>query len=408
MNRNIIILLLSGLFFTTCKEEGRLDHIDDLAPAPLPVTVSEVINRPGGAVIRYKIPKDRNLAGVKALYYRGDELCESKASLYVDSLIVEGFGNTNPRDIQIYSIGWNEKSSEPVTVQVNPLMPPILAAIKELGPTFGGVEIRFLNQARANLTMVLLIDSTGNNLWEPLQTFYTKADTGSFFRRGLKDKEQKFAMYFRDRWNNKSDTIVRALTPIKEELLPKSNFLNRKLPGDTWEPAESAYPLDRMWDGIVNLRTNIFASKNTEAPMPQHFTISLGFKAAINRFKIHQRADFAYIGTTARTFELWGSDNPPADGSWNNWYLLGEFEAFKPSGYASDGSAGTVTAEDKHYACVEGIDCELLVTDKTPNPYMPVTHIRFKTKSTYETHGTVKKTGQVTISELTFWGLIEK
>ena len=223
----------------------------------------------------------------------------------------------------------------------------------------------------------------------------------------MENKEQHFALYLRDRWNNKSDTLVQMLTPVLEEEIPKSNFSNMKLPGDSWEYIQGAqYAIEGLWDGITSSRVgNIYAGRTTE-PMPQHFTISLGHTVAISRFKVHHRLNDEYINASPRTFELWGSELPPANGSWDNWHLLGEFEAFKPSGYEEDGSVGTITAEDKNYARVEGIDCELITTDRVEDPHRQIKYIRFKTTSTYNTYGTDATLGQLIIAEISFWGQI--
>ena len=408
--KGFTVLLFYGLavFFVGCKEEGRLDHIDDSAPAPSKVTVVEVKNLPGAAVIKYKVPKDRNLAGVVAVYERNGEICETKASVYVDSLVAEGFGNTDSRIVKVMSIGWNGKMSEAEDVPVRPLEPPVLTAAKQISSTFGGVAISFSNAARANLAIVLMTDTTEMDFWYPLQTFYTKADTGKFYRRGLKAKEQRFAVYFRDRWNNKSDTIIQYLTPEEELLLPKNTFTNQRLSGDTWQYIQMAdYAIEGVWDNVIGTRvSNIFASLN-EAPMPQHFTISLGYRAMISRFKVYHRLGDEYFGASPRTWELWGSDNPPRDGSWDNWYLLGEFYAFKPSGYDEDGSVGAISEDDKAYCRNEGIDCELTVTDKVEDPFREVTHLRFKTTATFNTYGTDAENGQLVLAELTFWGQIK-
>lgn len=412
MNKNIKLLLLLilplSIIWIGCSEEGRLDQTDQSTPAPQPVSVTQIENIPGGAIIWYKVPKDENLLGVKAEYERSPgQLVKAEASLYSDSLLVEGLGGTTAYEVKLYSVGRNGKTSAAVTIEVNPLEPPIEIATKTMLATFGGVKIEFTNEARANLALVLMVDTTGTGLWTPLQTFYTSAANGSFYRRGMENKEQNFALYIRDRWNNKSDTLVQTLTPVLEEEIPKNKFENVRLPGDSWEYIQGAqYAIEGIWDGITSSRVgNVYAGRTTE-PMPQHFTISLGHTVSISRFKVHHRLNDEYINASPRTFELWGSELPPADGSWNNWHLLGEFEAFKPSGYEEDGSVGAITADDKTYARVEGIDCELVITDKVEDPHRQIKYIRFRTTSTYNTYGTDADLGQLIIAEMSFWGQI--
>jgi hypothetical protein len=390
-----------------CKEEDRLDHINGSSAIPELVTVKEVINREGGAIIKYKVPEDKNLLGVKAVYERNGEICETKASKYTDSLIIEGYGDTNEHDVKLYSVGGNTKLSDPIDVKITPLLSPIWSTDIDIDATFGGVNLFFSeNNTNANLSLVLMVDSVGNGDWTLLQVFYTKATTGRFARRGLVNKEQKFAVYIRDRWNNASDTIFKDLTPIAEEKIPKDKFSNAKLPSDTWIAVEDnnpGYSMEMVWEGTESSPPDagwwsIFATPFT-SPLPQHFTINLGHKVMLSRFKMWGRQWEIYTGSLPRTFQVWGTDNPPADGSFDNWQLLGEYEVFKPSGYERDGSVGAVTAEDREYL-FSGADYEL-------DTYPTIQYLRFRTLTTFNSHGTGAKSGQVIIAELSFWGQLK-
>ncbi|KAA6336142.1 hypothetical protein EZS27_015687 [termite gut metagenome] len=409
MKKIISIMLLIATFFVWYGcEEGRLNYIDNLAPAPAPVTLDAVTSKPGGAVIKYKIPNDRNLLGVKAVYIRNGELCETKASLYVDSLIVEGFGDTQPKEVKLYSVGKNGKLSEPLSVQVMPLTPSVFSAQIDMESGFGGVIVALsANLSKANLALVLMIDTLKTGDWIPLQTFYTQSTSMKFSRRGLKPEEQQFALYIRDRWNNKSDTLFKDLIPIAEEKIPKDKFKNAKLTGDSFAEAEnnSRYRLENIWD-VVDASSGyreIFANQFS-SPMPQQFTIDLGRKVGISRFQLLPRStDERYSGSYPRTFQLWGSTNPPIDGSYNNWFLLGEWSVSKPSGYGEGGAVGTITAEDLDYFNTRQ-EYELIVSDQVTDPYQTISYLRFRTTSTFTTYGTEAKTGQVIIGEITLWG----
>ena len=70
MKKAIFLGMLSLLSWYGCKEEGRIDIINEDAPAPLPLTEVTVTPRHGGAVLRYQIPNDENLLCVKAVYER--------------------------------------------------------------------------------------------------------------------------------------------------------------------------------------------------------------------------------------------------------------------------------------------------------------------------------------------------
>jgi hypothetical protein len=363
-------------------------------------------------VIKYATPRDKNLLGVKVVYTRNGEVCESKASKYTDSLVVEGFRGTAPQEAQLYSIGLNSKLSEPVTVSFTPLIPPIQTVKFDMEESFGGVTVSLdENDSKADLALVLLFDTmeytTGDQRqWKELQTFYTASAAMKFSRRGLSVRPVDFALYIRDRWGNCSDTIYRNLTPIEEVKLPKTEFRNANLPTDHFYPTggNNAARLENLWNGGEAADGNIYAT-GVQAPMPQWFTIDLGHKMSISRIQKWPRANYElYSGSAPRIIQFWGSMDPNPDGSWDDsWTLLGEFEQFKPSGYGEGLVVGPVTDEDRDY-WYNRTEFELVPTEKTPDPHMTVTHIRVRVMSTYTTYGTEATTGQVIMAELTFWG----
>ncbi|MDR3247017.1 MAG: DUF4959 domain-containing protein [Prevotellaceae bacterium] len=404
-----VLLGFTVILFFGCKEEGRLDHIDDSVPAPTAVTIETVTSKPGGAVIRYTIPNDKNLLGVKVVYERNGEICESKASKYVDTLVVEGFGSTQAQTAKLYAVGINEKLSAPVSVEIKPLAPPVQTVHFDMEEGFGGVIVSLAeNDSKADLALVLMVDSTGTGQWQPLQTFHTKSAAMKFSQRNLPPVGLHFALYIRDRWNNLSDTISKKLTPIEEVKLPKDRFRNANLPGDYFLSAESptSYPVEQVWSGHED-GSNFYASAHN-GPLPQQFTIELGHKMSISRFRKWPRGGYElYSGSAPRTFELWGSDNPNPDGSYDeSWHLLGRFEQFKPSGYMEGREIGTVTSEDNDY-WYNRTEFELVPNEDAPDPYMVCTHLRVKTLSTFASYGTDATMGQVIIAEITFYGQLK-
>lgn len=406
-----IFLIFIPLLIIGCKEEGRIDFIEDSVPAPQPVTIVGVTNTPGGAVIKYKIPNDDNLMGVKVVYTRNGEVCESKASKYVDTLSIQGYGTTESQSFQLYSVGIGGKLSEPVSGTINPLTPAVQTIKFDLEETFGGVLVALEeNITKEDLAIVLMADTGRTGKWEDIHTFYTKAEIIKLSRRGLDPKVMDFAVYLRDRWNNKSDTIWKTLTPIEEIKIPKDMFRNAALPTDYFTTAEgnNAYRLEQLWNGGEVADGNFYATSHS-GPMPQWFTIDLGRKVSISRIQKWPRANYElYSSTAPRVFQVWGSDHPNPDGSWDeSWTLLGEFEQFKPSGYNEGSDVGPITDEDKDY-WYNKTEFILTPTDQIIDPYIPVTHLRFKILSTFSTYGTDAVMSQVIIGEFTFWGQIKE
>jgi hypothetical protein len=322
---------------------------------------------------------------------------------------LEGFGDTQPREVKIYSIGRNEKLSEPIIETVIPLTPPIATVKFDMEPTFGGVRVRFSdNETRAALSIVLVIDSL-NSGYMPLHTFYTSNEKGTLIRTEMYSNEYKIGLYVRDRWNNRSDTLVKLIKPFFLEKLSKTTWENAKLPTDSWYATDNnhyAHVLENLWDGLEEpswYPPGAFVSA-PGSPMPQHVTIKLGYKTIINRMQIWPRGQQEiYSAEAPRVFELWGSDNPPNDGSFDNWYRLGRWEVYKPSGYKADGSVGVITADDlAHWRNTQIYEVE--VNDEFPDANIPVTYVRFRTIHVFSTYGTSLTKGQVMMSEMTLWG----
>lgn len=392
----IVLFIFLGLC-SHCKKEGRTDHLNTSAPAPEQVSDIQTIATPGGALVTYKVPDDPNFSYVKAVYeIRPSIFREAKSSQYTDTLILIGFGDTLTHEVKLYSIGKNEKASDPISISVKPDESPLQSVYKslKLNPALGGVTLSFgENESQAPLSLVLLMDTTGLGTWKTIATFYTGAVNGEFSERGFDTTEFKFAAYVRDRWNNLSDTVINTVIPLFEQKIDNSSFNALVLPNDN-VALRPDLGVDNVIDGITNSQTSIYASQTWD-PLPQWFTIDLGKKVIISRFKEFQRggrSKYAYNRAVPKKFQLWGCESLDTDGSWDNWILLGTFHSFKPSGLPLD----QVSQEDIDYAVVNGEDFEL------ENPSPPVRYIRFKTLENYGAGG------QVVICELEFWGLVVK
>jgi hypothetical protein len=385
-----LIVFVFAASWYSCTEKDNPYYLDDNAPAPEQVSEIQVSSTPGGGIISYKLPKDKNLSYVKAVYeIQPGVFREAKASFYSDTLGLVGFGDTLRHKVAIYSVGRNEKASAPLSVEVSPLTPPVKSVFETLtlASTFGGVNVTFKNTFQADLAIVVMMDTTGQGIWTPVTTHYTSAREGKFSARGFKPKERKFGVYVRDRWNNKSDTLVKPLTPLYEELIPYTKLKILHLPGDSWQGL-GKYVVDNLFNESVNVREDWFKSYNTE--YPQWFTVDLGLNVVFSRMKLFQNIYYPYVGDWIKEFEIWGSNNPDADGSWDNWQLLGKFESMKPSGlpgsqYTAEDLAYEKAGEDYNY----------------PTGIPPVRYIRVKVLSNWAGGGKF-----YAANEFVFWGQI--
>jgi len=397
MKRYIIFASILCSCLWSCEPEALKDPIDGDGNTPGQVSNIQVKNIAGGATISYDIPYDRNLLYVMAEYTLQDgTIKQVKASYYDSSVTVEGFPNTDPRTIQLYAVSRNEKASEPVAVTINPLTPPVQATFNTLKmeATFGGVRLYFDNDAEANLVLTILGYNADGEL-KPAQVYYTKSIQGNFAARGFLPEKQQFAAFIRDRWNNLSDTLYGEYTPLPEQLLDKTKFKEVKLPTDTYTPHSGFKGPSALWDDKYNGGGTVFHT-SPGSGLPQWFTFDLGETVKLSRFKMYHRRsggqgvfDGAYTGGDPKEFELYGSNDPASDGSWDSWTLIGTFKSRKPS----QSPNGVVTDEDFQYAVVNGEEFDILQSNDVPYRY-----IRFKTNRVW---GALD---HLYMEELTFWG----
>lgn len=390
------ICFLSVWLVFSCSEEKYTSAIDDDV-APSPVTSVHVENLPGAARISYVLPDSESLRYVKAVYaIRPGVVREAKSSLYTESLVVDGFPTESEYDVTLYAVSKGEKESEPVTVKVNPLTPPLLEAYHSLTfeETFGGVTIAFENSGEASLAVTVL--TTEDDEMKEVETYYTKSKEGRHSVRGFPAEPRLFGAVIRDRWSNFSDTIYAERTPIFEEQVPKDRFAEYHLPTDTWQAHNSGQDMNQIWDGRIAPNGGIAIFQTAPGSgMPQWFTFDMGRTALLSRYKLWHRGGigddiWAYQAAAPKKWEVWGTaETPNPDGSWDGWTLLMECDSHKPSG---DGPA---TSEDLFYATNAGEDFIF------PEGMSPVRYLRFRM---LETWGFLD---YFYLQEVTFWGQLQ-
>ncbi|MFA6246960.1 MAG: DUF4998 domain-containing protein [Mucilaginibacter sp.] len=135
-------------------------------------------------------------------------------------------------------------------------------------------------------------------------------------------------------------TPEKATLPVFERLMDKSLFKVVQLPTDVNEGGYG-WLEEYLWDD--NYNPPGFA---TESVIPCWFTIDMGQSVSLSRLKYWQPADRLYDQQSVKKFEVYGSNNPPADGSWVGWTKLSTCTSNKPSGLP----AGEVGPQDAAYA----------------------------------------------------------
>ncbi|WP_106831831.1 DUF4959 domain-containing protein [Parabacteroides pacaensis] len=403
MKKIIFTLTLASLLsLEGCKEEGRVDILNMHAPAPEPLSEVSVTPTHGGAILKYQIPKDENLLCVKAVYeIKPGRINETKGSIYVDSLVLKGFGTANTTQVRVYTVGRNGKESTPLLVDVTPLAPIVTEVFSsfKIKAAIGGVKIHYKNEAGENLTYVLIRQNPVTKQWETLKKFYSNLKEGQLLQRGMKSKETNVGVYVTDRWGNSSDTVTQILTPVYEKEIPKP-FAHREIAGDNWIPGAPNFGIENLWDGRWDIDAQFIYATAKNIPLPQSFTIDLKHLVEITRVVEHQRPKYAYLDTSVKEFELFGTavEMPNGDTNHPDWIKLGRFSSYQPSGMT-----GNPTPEDFQYGNVEGESFEFLDENGDPKPTPPIRYLRWRT---YETWNGATEMGEVLIAELDIYGKI--
>jgi hypothetical protein len=334
-----IIIFFLAVLFIGCKEE-QLKPLEGGGKAPGPVSNVQVLNLPGKVTLTYSLPGDAELLYVKAVYeIRKGKQMEMISTFYNTTLTMDGFADTEEREVKLYAVSRTEVASAPVTVKVKPLTPPIEKTFASLSfeADFGGITSHFVNDDSANIVIgVLTKDERGAVI--PADMFYTSQKIGEFSTRGFDDQERWFGLYVRDRWGNHSDTVGKIVKPFAEIQLDKKLFKPYKLPTDA--TFFGNHPMSNLWNNIVaggSSSSNTWLRTANGSGIPHWYTFDLGVNAKLSRFNFIPRGatdeqNLIYSAGDPHLFEMWGSSNPTPDGSYSSWVKLMSCETVKPSG----------------------------------------------------------------------------
>lgn len=368
----ILTLILTILW--SCEEEPRGQVPLDSIP-PGQVTNVSVENVPGGSVISYSIPNDKDLLYVKVIYRLDDSrMMEQKASAYSNKLEIVGIGKSKSQTVQLVTGDRSQNESDPIEVEIHPLDSPIydILASMVIDNDFGGLLLRWNNPLQADI--IINIDTLNeDNEFIAADRIYTRSLAGRGSLRGYKPVEKIFAFSISDPWDNLTDTISGIYLPIYEEQLDRTKFSRWNPPGIPYMQLDASWNIEKIWDGL-GANTGTGYSWPTTSKMGDSWTMNLGVSAKLSRFKIHQRMTSAqvYTGANIKEFELFGSPHANVNENEETWIYIGSYESYKPSGLPH----GQVSDEDNQYALAGE---EYMVDSSIP----PVRYLRFKINKTW-------------------------
>jgi len=184
-------------------------------------------------------------------------------------------------------------------------------------------------------------------------------------------------------------------TIVLEKAIPKELNKNKlsvyDVPGDA-QPY-SGYSIASLWNNKYHDIGDSYKMGYTG--MPLWITVDLGVTALLDRFMLWQMGSdnhaYLYWNANVKEFELWGSNEPDADGSWDSWIKLGVYNVHKPSGISGDNR----TQEDID-AALAGHEFEI------PENSPAVRYIRIKVLDTWKRYPTEER---AFIQEVSFYGI---
>ena len=164
------------IFVISCVDDSEHGPYGSDNINPGPVTINEVVNTPGGAVIYFTPPSDEDLLYVKAAFQDENEIERQViVSSVIDSLNLVGFAEEGTYPVDVIAVDRGENESIPTTVNISPLEAPIHAILNSMigNDDFGGINISYENPTRAEVSLNLsTIDQEGNLVFR--ESFYTQ------------------------------------------------------------------------------------------------------------------------------------------------------------------------------------------------------------------------------------------
>jgi hypothetical protein len=395
--RTIIPTAALLMLCIACSEEftGQFP-VDKTLPSPVTVAPEGVVNFPGGATITYTLPDETDLLYVKAVYQLPNgSRQEAKASSFSNTLTIKGFGKKTAARIQLITVDRSRNESRPVDVDIHPEDSPIYNIFTSLDvyESWGGFLLEWDNPLREDIVLsVMRKNETG--VFENIETFYSSAEAVLQSVRGLDSMRADFGICIRDVYNNYTDTLKLNLKPWFEIMLDRSKFIAIPKSAKFTVSQYGTSNMNVLWDGIVTDVSNAgFYYFNASAYQP-YFSINLGVKAKLSRFRYWSRADYYFRLHSAKEIQIYGTNDPAVannpESEDEEWMLLNPevFISVRPSGLNTSTPA---TDEDYAYA-LEGEEWEF------PMEAPPVQYVRFKQLTSWT--GTLA----LTCSEVRFWG----
>lgn len=409
MKEKLIYICVCLMLFS-CHEEYIGQPSTD-STKPNVIVGTTVKNIPGGAVIHYKIPNDNDLLYVKGIYRINGVEYNASASIYTDSLKIEGFSEATPQTVQLYCVDRSNNMSDPVDVVINPETPPIriIGSTFKMAASFGGVSVEWENPTKAMMAFYFLAENLATKEMELADIVYSSAKAGSYTLRGFDTQEREFWCVARDHWNNYSDTIKGRFAPFYEEQIQGKNIKRVELPVDNMTDNGDYWAFTKMFDGLTTDGGgwHIYTPKS-----PIMFTIDLGAPVKLSRYVLWHTYNQVFAHHNPKKWKVYGlkteeelerlrREHPSEIEDYDYWANDFQSDWIKIMDCESKTQSGsqTATADDISWERQNGLEFEFSLDME------PVRYLRFWVT---ETWGSGTACTYVMIGEIQLFGEIQK
>jgi hypothetical protein len=361
---------------------------------PKPISNVRVTNFPGGATISYQLPDETDLLYVRTRFtLPNGEKQDLKTSAFSNVITVKGFARSQKYVLELIAVDRSQNESAPVIAEIEPEDAIIFDILRSIDYTVsrGGFKVSWENEIQEEVTVTFLKKNGAK--YELVEAFYTSEKNAQRAIRGQEATPTTYAVFAKDMFNNYTDTLEFQLSPLFEMQLDNKKFLAM--------PKLTAFQLHGwgnsnmsvMWDDVLvagAVAGEVYYIMASD--INSYFTIDLGVKAQLSRFKTWGRSDYYFRLHHPYDFYLMGTNDAAvaqnAASTDDQWIHLIDCISHRPSGLGSDEPA---TAEDYAYAAA-GEEFEL--TGEEP----AVRYIRYRVRRTWG------GSNALFLAEMRFWG----
>jgi hypothetical protein len=348
MKKLYLFALIIASTFVACHEveEWWAEPTDNVPPGK--VSVIDTIRMSGGVKIIVNttdlLREYPDLLGVKALYTmnKTHENLEAFISAFTDTIVLQGFGDTDVHEVTLIAMDKSLNESEGVTTNIQAL-PNIIESIREtleVFDGFGGLYVMWENPTNQDIALAVSVydDAAGMyDLAAPL-VFNANAKVAQTVKGLEMGVEKKYRLEILDRWKNYSSPLDVVRNPLREDTIKSKdefgNYVwsryqfdgseNWKYRGEMANYIGFNESMDGSWDNTLgwdcgcdagNFNPGSDATRSlTEYPI--YYIVDMGRSASYSTYIFYQRkrdplgsADFPV------EFEIWGTNIPPKEPS---------------------------------------------------------------------------------------------